>query len=558
MRRFDVAWLLAWAALSSAWCLTAARDLSATFDEPFYMRTGLGSWRTGSNRELMKAGTMPLPVDVQYLPIHWWERARGDQFDVTNSIQDFHTILPYARAMNLPFWWVLLIYGMLVARQFGGPWAGRFAVVLIATEPNFLGHACLATTDIAVTGLVLAFAYHYWRGRDGSRWGRWVLPGLLYGLAMMAKASALTFVPIIMLAFEIPRLYAAGAFRAPPGVGRIRHLWRATSALRADAWKILLIGMIVVWAYCGCDWKPQPSFVKLADNLPEDSRWTPAIRWTSHHLAIFPNAGEAFAYQIKHNFRGHPCNTLGEWYPRSVWFHFPVLLAIKLTLATWVLAAGLLIFRPRCLFTPIGLAALFLLIFSLNCRVQIGIRLVFPLVAVLLVALAAGLSRALVDLPDRSRAVVLGVLSVVCIVPAIRTWPDGIRYANVLWGGPEEAAPLLADANYDWGQGLIDLDRWTAEHDLPTAKVWYYGMDPVIGKDPNRLLALHDPLVYPVSVPQDVLKYVRGKVVAVGYSLRYGYPGLTTSMPTVLEFFRGQEPIGRTRSFLVYDFRNVP
>jgi hypothetical protein len=190
--------------------------------------------------------------------------------------------------------------------------------------------------------------------------------------------------------------------------------------------------------------------------------------------------------------------------------------------------------------------------------VQIGIRLIFPFVAVLLVALASGLSRALANWPGRSKAVVLGVLTAACVLPAIRIWPDGIRYANVLWGGPEEAAPLLADANYDWGQGLKDLDRWTAEHDLPTAKVWYYGMDPVIGRDPKRLLALHDPLVYPVEKPDDVWKYVRGKVVAVGSSLRYGYPGLTTTMPIVLEFFRGQEPIGRTRTFVVYDFRNAP
>ena len=139
-----------------------------------------------------------------------------------------------------------------------------------------------------------------------------------------------------------------------------------------------------------------------------------------------------------------------------------------------------------------------MLLFSLNCRVQIGIRLVFPLVATLLVALAAGLSRALSDWPDRHRAIALGVLTVAVAYPAVRTWPDGIRYANELWGGPEAAAPLLADANYDWGQGLMDLDRWTAEHGLPTAKVWYYGMDPVIGKDPVRLLRLHDPIEYPV------------------------------------------------------------
>jgi hypothetical protein len=177
---------------------------------------------------------------------------------------------------------------------------------------------------------------------------------------------------------------------------------------------------------------------------------------------------------------------------------------IKLTLTTLVLTIGLLVTRPRSLFTPIGLAALLLLLFSLNCRVQIGIRLVFPLVAVLLVALAVGLARATANWSVRGRGVVLAVLTAACVYPVVEIWPDGLRYANELWGGPERAAPLLADANYDWGQGLKDLDRWTADHGLPTAKVWYYGMDPVIGKDPDRLLALHDPLVYPVSVPADV------------------------------------------------------
>ena len=555
MRRLDVAWLLLWIALSSAWCLTAARDLSATFDEPFYLRAGLNSWRTGSNRELMRAGTMPLPVDVQYLPIYLWERSRGEPFDTD---RDFHAILPYARAMNLPFWWVLVVYGTLLARTFGGTWAGRFAVPLLATEPSFLGHACLATTDISVTALVLVFAYHYYHGRDADRVRRWLVPGLLYGLAMTAKASALTFVPLIMLAFEIPRWRSAGAFSPPPGVGRPRHLWRASAPFRWDVAKVLAVGTVVVWTYCGCDWKPQQSFVKLADNLPDDGYWTATVRWLAHHLTVFPNAGEAFAYQIKHNFRGHPSNTLGVWHPRSVWYHFPVILSMKLTVPTLVLAAGLLIGRPRALTTPIGLAALLQFLFTLNCRVQIGVRLVFPFVAVLLVALASELSRAVAGRSDRGRVGVLGVLTAACAYPAVTSWPDGVRYVNELWGGPDRAYPLLADANYDWGQGLKDLDRWTAEHGLPTARVWYYGMDPVIGKDPDRLLALHDPLVYPTAVPEDVWKHVRGKVVAVGLSLRYGYPGLTRSMPTVLEFFHGQEPVGRTRTFLVYDFRDAP
>jgi len=199
-----------------------------------------------------------------------------------------------------------------------------------------------------------------------------------------------------------------------------------------------------------------------------------------------------------------------------------------------------------------------LLLFTLNIRVQIGVRLVFPAIAVLLVALASGLARATADLQGRRRAVALAIMSVVCAIPAVRTWPDGIRYVNVIWGGPDTAYPLLADANYDWGQGLKDLDRWTTEQDLPTTRVWYYGMDPVMGTDSTRLMRLHDKDEWPAQTPADVARHVRGKVVAVGLSLRYGYPGLTGQMPVLLEFFRDQQPVGRTRTFLVYDFRELP
>jgi len=216
MRRFDWAWLVLLGIASSAWCLMAARELSATFDEPFYMRAGLESWRSGSNHELMRAGTMPLPVDVQYLPIYIWEQLRGEPFDTQ---KECHTILPYARATNLVFWWQLLIYGTLLARHVGGPWAGRFATLLIATEPSLLGHACMATTDISVTALIFACVYHFQTGRERGWVLRWLIPGLLFGLAMSAKVSAVTFVPLILGAFEIVRVIGEppGPLNAMPG-----------------------------------------------------------------------------------------------------------------------------------------------------------------------------------------------------------------------------------------------------------------------------------------------------------------------------------------------------
>ena len=107
-RLVDGAWLLFWMLASSAWCVSASAHLGATFDEPTYITCGLESWHTGSSKRLLDLGTMPLPPHVQTLPLHLWERCRGEPFDV---IRDLDRMLPVARMGTLPFWWLLLFYG---------------------------------------------------------------------------------------------------------------------------------------------------------------------------------------------------------------------------------------------------------------------------------------------------------------------------------------------------------------------------------------------------------------------------------------------------------------
>ncbi len=598
-RLHDLLWLLLWASLSTGWILSAARDLSATFDEPFYLRSSLKSWRTGSNFDLMRAGTMPLAMDVQYLPVYLWEQVRGEPFD---EEAEFHRLLAVGRATNLFFWWLLLAYGFRVANLFGGPWAGRLAVAFLATEPSLLGHACLATTDIAITALMLVFTFHYQVGRTGGRFRRWFLPGVLYGVAVAAKASALTFVPIVMFALALPNWWAKRIWSPPPGVGRVRHAWREVRPLWGDFWKMFVVGTVVLWGYCGCDWDRLPSFVKWADGV-RDQAWGPRARWAADHMRIFPNAGQGLVYQIKHNMRGHDgVFLLGHWYVRSVWYYFPVALVIKFSLPVLGLFL-LLLTRPRAFATPLAVVVVILFLFTLTVRVQIGIRLIFPFMAFFLILLAVALSRVMASRThpfrtkpakphrgggggsldpqeaaptaaavglsgflkkDRSRWVALLLLSGVLVVPAIRTWPDGLRYVNELWGGPANVHLILSDSNSDWGQGLIDLDRWTDQRGLPPARVWYYGSDPKLipRKNPEtpegfgRLLPLEYGAFYPLETPEDTAKHVRGHLVAVGKTILGGFPTITPTMPLALEFFRTQTPVGETRSFFIYDFRD--
>ena len=221
----DWLWFLAWGLASSAWCLGAAAQLGSTFDEPVYVARGLAHWRTGSHQGLLALGTMPLPIDVQTLPLYLWERHTGVPAD---PIHDLQHLLFWARAATQVFWWLLLFYGRLAGRQLAGPWGGRIAVALLACEPNLLAHAALATTDIAITACLLALLYHFRNGREANwRW-RYGVPALWFGLALLAKASALVYGPICMVVVELDRLTRAGAFVCPPGTrwrDRLRHAW---------------------------------------------------------------------------------------------------------------------------------------------------------------------------------------------------------------------------------------------------------------------------------------------------------------------------------------------
>ncbi|MFO0848850.1 MAG: hypothetical protein U0871_09895 [Gemmataceae bacterium] len=73
-----------------------------------------------------------------------------------------------------------------------------------------------------------------------------------------------------------------------------------------------------------------------------------------------------------------------------------------------------------------------LLLFSLNTRVQIGVRLVFPLVMFLLVALAAASQKGLL-----TRLLAWAAVGWTAWV-SVGVWPDGVRHVNRLRGDPAD------------------------------------------------------------------------------------------------------------------------
>jgi hypothetical protein len=546
-------WLLAWGVASSVWCLTAAAEIGATFDEPGDVGHALTFWRTGSHYELLRLGAMPLPMDVCALPIYIWERWQGAPIDLRQGDQS--AALWLARLGALPFWWLLLYYGWRAGSHLGGRWGGRLTVALLAAEPNFLAHACLATKDIAISACLLALVYHFRVGRESGWWRRVGVPGFWFGMALLSKASALVFGPLALFAVEVERL-----IRQPPtppsdpNPGRgWRHWWRLLTPWRRDVCQLGLLGLGLMFIYCGSDWCPQRSFVSWAHQLPDG---VPArvMVWLAEHLRIFSNAGEALVRQVAHNLRGHGAYLLGRADLRSIWYYFPVALSIKLTLTFLVLPLVVAVVRPRALTNWACAAAAVLLLYSLRCNVQIGIRLMLPVVALAAVGLGAALARAWQECAAPWQGRLLRAAAVAGVawptLASIQVWPHALCYTNELWGGTARGYLCLSDSNYDWGQGLKDLAAWQRRHRLQTLDVWYFGTDPILETLPMRPVRLYQP----AGPPESMLASVRGHYLAVSTTLLYGPYTLREPAVSLVALLKTRQPVDRTQTFLIYDF----
>ena len=537
-RRLDWLVLVCVGLLASVWCLTAAQQLGPTFDEPFYILQGLDYWRTGNRSELLLSGVMPLSPYLQTLPLWIVEVITGQTWEWQNDVAE---MLAITRAANLIFLWLLLFYAMRLGHAIGGPWTGRWSAMLLGLEPNFLAHTSLATTDLSLAACLLIFVYYFRNGRDRDwRW-RVALPGSLFALPLLAKASAVVFGPLAMVLVELERLSRTpsspdvmhGRWRA-----RLGSWWQRSRSLRVDGLIVFSIGFALAMLLC---WSGgYGSFQTVLANMPMDNPVRPIFAWFAN-LPLFPNGLYAIFYQIMHNVEGHRTYLIGREASNALWFYLPVMMTIKLPLATLLLVAASLVVpesRGRWATSVAGI----LVALTLVTRIDIGIRLFLPVMTFMVIVAVHRVGRAMSS-TDRSRRLGIGglVLAVVWLVSSdLRIWPDAVRYTNELWGNTDRGYLYVSDSNYDWGQGLPELAEWQQQRSAPVT-VWYFGLDP---RYPN--LVRFDP-----SREDSGDRIPTGGYFAVGTTLLYGgYSG--SARPLVMRL-RSQTPVARTRTFLIFD-----
>jgi hypothetical protein len=240
-----------------------------------------------------------------------------------------------------------------------------------------------------------------------------------------------------------------------------------------------------------------------------------------------------------HNAGGHASYLLGLRSETGWWYYFPVVFAVKSTLAGFAAAAiavaagWKLGWRMFALLFP----PLLYFVISMTSGINIGARHILPVYPFLYVAAAAVLAH--LRLPY-----IMLALGLVQIGECALIAPDYLAYFNALAGGPGNGPHYLVDSNIDWGQDVKKLAKWLDAHGTRKAYVSYFGNAPLqyYGVDEIGL---------PPARDQQGWDAIDGYAVASVTPLEGVYVPLEDLAP-----LRMRRPIAKVGwSMYVYDFR---
>ncbi len=471
-----------------AWTVASAASLSHTFDEPHHLATGLEWWQFGTyrwwteNPPLPKVVTAlgpylaglrlparPTSIDPPWLP----------GIELLYAGPSYQRTLVLARLGTVAF--LLLTLGLTFALAGGRKRLFRAfaATALVATYPPLLGHAGLATTDVAAVATVLLFLFCLDRWAERPSRGRAAAVGAGFALATLCKLTAPAFCALTGLAWLAARRWALGTWTASAST------WRARASQAAVA---TVSGFLVLWAgyrfsFGRLDDLPSMSFIKTPV-LPPPGQRSALLAWFCHLRLPAPEFWHGFLFLKAHDAHGHPAFLFGQIRDRGGFWDFylvglllksplPFLLLLALCLPA-LLRKGRARLDARILCA--GLAALAALALSTQLTVNIGLRHLLIVVPLLAIFIAGALTPWLESLAGRTRlaaALAFGALLAAGAVTVERARPELFAYFNPLAG--REPGRALIDSDLDWGQSFPLLARELRARQIPSAHYGFFG-----------------------------------------------------------------------------------
>ncbi|MGA3373842.1 MAG: hypothetical protein ABSC48_19030 [Terracidiphilus sp.] len=458
-----------------AQCAWFIRTQSFTNDEPEHLVAGLEAWRFGEFKHWHDQPPLGrLLFTLPLLNTDWKYDLIEDQVHPVTPAPEVW--LYRSRPVNVLLGVALLLLLWGTARGLFSEAAANFVLALAVLSPDLIAHFSLATIDGVGCLFIFACAaqsLHY--RRNPSRIQAAIL-GLLLGAMLLAK-------------FNSPPLFALA-------LGMVFFLRRGEGGerLRGFRWgrtaMVFLIACMVVWT----GYFFHVSKVTFADQMVtiHFAGYTKLLQYEMPTLktpiTIFLPACEwltGLGQVVVHNIEGHRSFLLGQYSATGFRLYFPLAMLLKWPLIVLLLgAAGAVLALSRRSPTRRDLFLLSLfpavyLAFAITAQIDIGIRHMLPVYPFLLLFTGAvwEWARGWRWNPRWTKAV-FGVLLLAQAADIARYAPDYLSYFTVLVR-PAETWKLLSDSNTDWGQGMVALRQFQAEHPNEPMHLAYVGeVDP--------------------------------------------------------------------------------
>src|SRR5215469_13460912 len=404
--------------------------------------------------------------------------------------------LTLARLGTLPFLPLLLFATWLWARRlFDSQGAALLAVLLLVSVPPVLGHAALASLDVAAAATILLALYllERWLASGEGRHAAYF--GLASGVAVATKFSAVPFLGLSLLALAIVHVALArarGRSGAPrwPASGAGRKPWQWLAGLGVAGVAALLVVFLV-----------------YAPRTPDPAGVAYRFHWAVTYLTQKPGLDHGLGVALSHlwlprefqdlvngmvavkahNDTGHLSYLFGQVRLTGWWYFYLVALAVKTPIPlliagpvglVWLGREGWRV-RDSWALAPLVLVITMLGFASTFSHINIGIRhilVLYPFFALGGAYVAVRAWRRIRALPQPGAALPAAAALLAVLVwqlsPLWRAYPDYLPYFNEAVTHPER---VLVDSDLDWGQDLHRLEQRAAELHIPHLSLAYRG-----------------------------------------------------------------------------------
>jgi Flp pilus assembly protein TadD len=378
----------------------------------------------------------------------------GQEF-VYGGANDADKILAAARWMQVALTVVTGIVIFFWLRRLAGGMAGALGVALWALNPVALAYGHLVLTDVGVTLMFVLSVCCFTIFLDRPSTGRAGLCGLACGGALVMKFSGVLLAPILLA------LVGLHAMR--------KREWRG---LGKDLSVMALAAAGVVLLIYAPYWSPAPPLPADAATKMGVPAWFQVLR----PVLIPRDFFKGLALVAGLESAGHPAFLCGQWRATGWWYYFPVALAVKTPLPLLLLTiAGLLMWLRglRRFSFQHGIpwiAALMYLLFAMAENINIGVRHLLPMFALLAVGTASQFS-----LQSRRIQVCGWLCTGWLLLVTWHAYPYFIEYFNEVAGGPSNGYRWLVDSNLDWGQDVKRLKHFLDEQAMTNIDLAYFG-----------------------------------------------------------------------------------